>query len=168
MTINEQGFYDIYSFHHIPLWHKPWFVMAIVIVGLLCIIAIALWYFLRKKKKKNAAQIALMQLDRICVDGELSQRVIRDHYISLSGILKVYLHIQYVDYSSSMTDYEMLERLRLDKRIQNAQTIIAMFEHVPMKKFSELLSEQEQLRRDIDLVRSFIRITNQALMEKKK
>ena len=115
-TLNEQGFYDIYSVWHVPFWQQAWFYWSAIAVALLTILAILFLiykrYFAKPKAPITPWQKALAELDYLKRKPIITQEDGKEFYFALTAILKQYLSSRFGYPLQGKTDSEMASYLK--------------------------------------------------------
>jgi hypothetical protein len=161
----EQKLHDIYDVWHVPFWQQRWFywtVWAVCIALFLILLCIAIKkYYARKKNSAKKPwdtafeSLSLLQEKKVTTIEEGGNL-----YVSLTHILKKYLHQRYGFDIASKTDDEVITYLE-EQRFEPSllADIREIFEGSVYIKFAHVHVMQEHIEKDLARSIAFIKAT---------
>jgi hypothetical protein len=108
--MNDIELYDIYDIWYDPPWFIRYYLVIIIVLGIIFLFGLA--YYLYKRRTKRAKICWEIALERLA---KLDQELSKDHklfYFNLTGIIKEYLIARYRLDLESKTDAEMVENIK--------------------------------------------------------
>ncbi len=111
----ELQLFDNYGLWHVPFWHKPWFIIVIILSGCF-FLALALMLFFKFKPRKQKVlspwKQALFDLDKLKKGSLHSIEQSSAFYARLTTIIKKYMSALYARDLCSFTDQQMVEHVQ--------------------------------------------------------
>ena len=162
MSMQEQGFYDIYGVWYVPFWQRPLFFW--ISVGLIVLLlGLVVWYLITKyraQKKENIPywQQSLNQLASLKQGNVATVTQGSLFYAQLTAILKQYMQVRYGFDARGKTDDEviaMLEHKQFNPQYLNQ--LKTMFQGSLYIKFANVQAAQQQIEKDLDDAVNFIK-----------
>lgn len=177
----KQGLYDIKPFIKVEKSSSDWWKTALIILGILALVAFLMYWFIwRKKPLTEAEEIALlppyerakMALQKLDESDYLQQSELKDYYSELTFIIRRYLDEQVYDRALESTTDELINRLNLLKDgnqieltkndIRNIETIL---KRADLVKFAKVTPDVELAKIDRNTIDLEIDNVKQALPE---
>jgi len=162
MTMQEQGFYDIYGVWHVPFWQRPWFVW-ISIGFVLCILILLSWYLIKKYRTRNKKQIPYWQdaVNKLTILKQQNIATVEQgskFYAQLTTILRYYLQNRYGFDMRGKTDDETI-RILEDKQFdpRSLEQLKPIFHGGLYIKFANAQAIQQQIEKDLHAAQDFIK-----------
>lgn len=151
--VDKKELYPIYGIWHKPFWQTNTFYFIIGLLALLLIVFV-LWLLLKryilKKRKKTAWEISLSQLEQLKALFLEHKITGKSFYLTLTSIMKEYLHKRYGYDLLGKTDQEVeifLEKKEFDKGLLDG--ITQMLVGVQFVKFANAKAANEKMEQDL-------------------
>jgi hypothetical protein len=136
---------------------KSWTLIIIAAVSIFAALAVGGWIYYRRKNKKGeglfdfrkepdrpAHEIALENLEQLRESGLLAEGKIKEYYIELSEIIRLYLQRRYFFAALEMTTFEAVNALAETMIEEEALSVTADFlENCDMVKFAKFRPKDE-------------------------
>ncbi|PKN03123.1 hypothetical protein CVU75_03855 [Candidatus Dependentiae bacterium HGW-Dependentiae-1] len=161
--MQKQELYDIYGMQHVPFWQTLLFKIAFwgVLLFLLLVLTVI---FVRRRRMKKKAITAWDQA--LCDLHALRERELacpahaREFYLSLTAILKTYVHARYCFPVQGKTDNELVHFL-YQENFPHAllQELQEIFSGMELIKFARGQTVAELIERDLQRSVSFVERT---------
>lgn len=164
MKLNEKtGLYENYGLWHVPFWQTAKFQLAVKIAGglillLIVIFAVRKYLQYRKRKKLPLWDQALLDLNKLKKENKVDVVHGKEFYLTVSALLKKYLHDRFAYDVVGKTDEEVILYLQgqhADEHI--IEEMKSLLQGSQIIKFANAQAAQEQIERDY--VRSVAIIT---------
>lgn len=161
--IESVELYDIYGVWHVPFWQTTPFIISMwILAGSVMIAVLYLLYrvFIARKRIITPQEWALQELDALWDNRGFTRDDGKRFYSKLTEILKTYLEKQYGYNVRGATDPELISYLT---EVEFSQELLSLLTRIidgtQEIKFSDIDAIPEQMERDFDLSKSFIRKT---------
>jgi hypothetical protein len=154
---NTIDFYDIYDYIYIPFWKTKIFI-TIVTILLFSAIAVASYFFYKKRKQKKLSQKpplspkewALEELEKLNPEKYNTKQEFKDFYFSLTRIYKTFLYKKFSWQVAEKTDEELLEFLRnTDLGSSTIEKLEKILNGSLLIKFADAQALKEQAQVDL-------------------
>ena len=156
MKLNEKtGLYENYGLWHVPFWQTDKFKLAVQIcacVVLLLVVALLVKKYLayRKRKKLPIWDQALLELIQLKKEHKVNAVHGKEFYVTVSVLLKSYLHERFGYDLIGKTDAEVVECLeqKQDFDSHTLEEVKALLHGSVIIKFANAQAIQEQIEHD--------------------
>ena len=161
--MHGQELYDIYDLWHVPFWQTLWF-RIIFWGGLFFVLILVISMFMRRrrnrKKELSAGEQALHDLHALRERNLACPEHAQEFYLSLTAILKTYVHARYSFPVQGKTDHELLHFL-YQENFPHAllQELQEIFSGMELIKFARGQTVAERIERDLQRSVSFVERT---------
>ncbi|MFH1643923.1 MAG: hypothetical protein ABIA74_01990 [bacterium] len=158
---NQKVFYDIYDFYYIPFWKTIEFKLIVSIVLLCLFFALALIFYLRRKRKKQSSwQWAICELNKLSVDKLNSKKDFKLFYFDLTFIIKKYFQKRFDWNTRDKTDEEFIYLLT-DRNFdaELLKDLKKMLQGASWIKFANEEVLKTQSNKDLELAKKIIEKT---------
>lgn len=144
--------FDNYGLWHVPFRQKTWFIVATLVFVCALIVALTYVYLRYKRSKKKVlspTERALQDLQLLKKKGLNTIANSSTFYAGLTGILKTYLSMLFMQDVRSNTDQQMLDRIQkmplFDAQKEGLSRIFSAGELI---KFARLDALEDQMEQD--------------------
>jgi len=156
MKLNEKtGLYENYGLWHVPFWQTDKFKLAVQICAcavLLLVVALFVKKYLayRKRKKLPIWDQALLELTQLKKEHKVTAAHGKEFYLTVSALLKRYLHERFGYDVIGKTDAEVFEYLEKKQDFENhiLEELKALLHGSEIIKFANAQAIQEQIEHD--------------------
>lgn len=124
-------FDDVFGLWQPHWWENPWNVVAVVLLGLVVIFAV-FWIMKRLGARQHALDPRTRALQQLYAVNPEHLPASKDFYVALLAIMRNYLDSRYKLESSSKTEHELIDYLKLNGPVEEWVTAV---EHVMQHGF---------------------------------
>jgi hypothetical protein len=147
----------------------PWILLAAIAAGLFYLVR---WWLRRRKRKAEVAaeiaatpprpahEVALESLDRLRDEQLYQDGKIKEYYIRLSEIVRLYIEGRYQIPAMESTSFQLLRDTEAVLTDQNLRAVLAnLLEDADLAKFAKQRPNEETCQRDLEKAYVFVRKT---------